>query len=122
MSENNERNFDLGTVLTITSGRLFTDMDNVYDILNYLSNDEIYTHQIPRVMKAAQSHVLGRYPQLDGVGKEVVINNEQDVKTFIHEQKEIYGDSFGLSPMSEEMCQHIDPIEEAINMQAGRSR
>ncbi len=41
MSENNERNFDLGTVLTITSGRLFTNLDNVYDILNYLSNDKI---------------------------------------------------------------------------------
>ena len=40
MNENNERTFDLGTVLTVTSGRLFTSMDNVYDILNYLSNKE----------------------------------------------------------------------------------
>lgn len=122
MNENNEKNFDLGTVLTITSGRLFTDIDNVYDVLNYLSNDDIYTHQIPRIMQVAQSYVLGRQPQLDGVGKDVVINNEQDVKAFIDGQKAIYGDSFGLSPISEEMCQHIDPIEEAINMQAGRSR
>ncbi len=122
MSGNNERNFDLGTVLTITSGRLFTNMDNVYDILNYLSNDEIYTHQIPRVMKVAQVHVLGRYPQLDGVGKDVIINSEQDVKAFIDEQKGIYGDSFGLSPMTEEMYQHIDPIEEAIDMRSGRTR
>ncbi len=58
----NEKNFDLGTVLTITSGRLLTDMDNVYKILNYLSNDTIYSHQIPRVMRIAQSYVLGRYP------------------------------------------------------------
>ena len=122
MSENNERNFDLGTVLTITSGRLFTSMDNVYDILNYLSNDKIYTHQIPRVMKIAQSHVLGRYPQLDGVGKDAVINSEQDVKTFIDEQKGIYVDSFGLSPMFDEMYQHIDPIEEAVDMRSGRTR
>ena len=122
MNENNERNFDLGTVLTVTSGRLFTKMDNLYDILNYLSSDEIYTHQIPRVMKVAQSYVLEKYPQLDGVGKDVVINNEQDVKTFIDEQKNVYGDSFGLSPMPNEMYQHIDPIDEINEMRSGKTR
>ena len=95
---------------------------NLYDILNYLSSDEIYTHQIPRVMKVAKSYVLEKYPQLDGVGKVVVINNEQDVKTFIDEQKNIYGDSFGLSPMPNEMYQHIDPIDEIIEMRSGKTR
>lgn len=122
MNENNERTFDLGTVLTVTSGRLFTSMDNVYDILNYLSNDEIYTHQIPRVMTVAKSYVLERYPQLDGVGKDVVINNKQDVETFIDEQKSIYGDSFGLSPMTDEIYQHIDPIDEIVDMRSGKTR
>ncbi len=122
MPENNERNFDLGTVLTVTTGRLFTDMDNLYDVLNYLSNDEIYTHQIPRVIRTAGAYVLQKYPQLDGVGKDVVINNEQDVKTFLDRQKDVYGDSFGLSPMPEELCQHIDPIEEAIDMRSDRTR
>ena len=56
MSENNEKSFDLGSVLTVTTGRLFTEMEKVYDILNYLSNDSIYTHQIPRVMEAAQPY------------------------------------------------------------------
>ena len=122
MNKNNERTFDLGTVLTVTSGRVFTSIDNFYDILNYLSNDKIYTHQIPRVITIAKSYVLERYPQLDGVGKDVVINNKQDVETFIGEQKSIYGDSFVLSPMTGEIYQHIDPIDELIGMRSGKTR
>ena len=122
MPENNERTFDLGSVLTVTTGRLFTEMDNVYDILNYLSNDNIFTHQIPRVMKAAQPYVLARYPQLEGVGQDVVINGWEDVKTFLDSQKAVLGDSFALSPMPREMCEHIDPIEEAIEIRSGKTR
>ena len=122
MPENNERTFDLGSVLTVTTGRLFTEMDNVYDILNYLSNDNIFTHQIPRVMKTAQSYVLARYPQLEGVGQDVVINGWEDAKTFLDSQKVVLGDSFALSPMPKEMCEHIDPIEEAIEMRSGKTR
>lgn len=101
MSKYNEKVFDLGTVLTITSGRLFTDMYNVYYILNHLSNDRIYTHQIPQVMEIARLYVLERYPQLDGVGNDIVISSEQDIKAFIDEQKGVYGDSFALSSMNE---------------------
>ena len=45
MSENNERNFDLGTVLSITTGRVFTN-------------------QLPRVAEITQPYILSRYPQL----------------------------------------------------------
>lgn len=32
--ENNSREFDLGAVLNITTGRLFTNMDDIYEVLN----------------------------------------------------------------------------------------
>lgn len=122
MQENKERSFDLGTVLSATTGRMFTNMNNIFDIFNYLANEEIYIHQFPRVAKAAELHILQRYPQLNGVGKDVIINNEEDVTTFLNSQKEIYGNSFPLSPMPEELYQHIDPIEEVIQMRYGKRR
>lgn len=50
MNQENEnlREFDLATVLTVTTSRLLTDMDNLYDILNYLTGDDFMTHQLPR--------------------------------------------------------------------------
>ena len=122
MPENNERTFDLGSVLTVATGKLFTEMANLQDILSYLSNDSIFVHQIPRVMKTAQSYVLARYPQLEGVGQDVVINGWEDVKAFLDSQKAVLGDSFALSPMPREMCEHIDPIEEAIEIRSGKTR
>ncbi len=34
-------------------------------------------------MKATQSYVLARYPQLSGVGQDVVINGWKDVTAFL---------------------------------------
>ncbi len=122
MLENNERTFDLGSVLTVATGKLFTEMANLQYILDYLSNDSIFVHQIPRVMKTAQSYVLAKYPQLEGVGQDVVINGWEDVKAFLDSQKAVLGDSFALSPMPREMYEHIDPIEEAIEIRSGKTR
>ena len=122
MSENNERNFDLGTVLSITTGRVFTEFGNIYKILNYLSRDNLFTNQLPRVAEIAQPYILTRYPQLNGVGKDVIINSQADVETFLNSQKKVLGDSFALSPMPEEMCEHINPIKEAEQMILSRTK
>ena len=34
--------FDLGAILNITTGRLFTNMDDVYDVLNYLIGNSFF--------------------------------------------------------------------------------
>ncbi len=117
MNKKNERYFELETILTITSGRIFTDIIYIFDILNYLTNVE-YLSQFPHVLKDAQSYILKRYPELNGVGKDVTISSEQDVKVFIDEQKRIHGDSLALSPIPE--YQNKDSID--IEMHSDRNR
>lgn len=95
----NQKNFDLGTILTLTSGRLFTGMEELYDVLNYLTNETISTVQLPAIMEIVNPYVLSLYPQLKGVGADLVINNIGDVRKFVDEQKKIYGDSLPLSPI-----------------------
>ena len=43
--------YDLGTVLSVTTGTLLTKIGNVYKILNYMTGDNLFTHQLPRVSK-----------------------------------------------------------------------
>ncbi len=50
------------------------------------------------------------------MGQDAIINNEQEAKEYLDGQKRVFGDSFALSPMPEEMYQHIDPLEEANDM------
>ena len=119
--EKNSKQFDLGAILNITTSRLFTNMDDVYEILNYLTGDSIFIHQIPRVMDAAKPYVLSLHPELEGVGVGVAINSFEDAKAFVNEQKKIYGNKLSLTPMSKtDGYSHVDPIEEAIEIKSGR--
>ncbi len=117
------KEFDLGAILNISTSRLFTNMDDVYDVLNYLTGDEIYSHQIPRVMKTAKSYVLSLYPELEGIGVDVAISSFEDAKAFVDEQKKTFGEKLPLSPMSKaDGYIPMDPIEEAEEMLSGRKK
>ena len=50
------KTFDLGTVLTVTTGRLLTDIGNLYEILNFMTGDDLMTHQLPRATEACKNH------------------------------------------------------------------
>ena len=122
-SQETQRYFDLGAVLNITTSRLFTNMEDVYEVLNYLTGDNIYTHQFPRVMEVVKPYVLSLHPELKGVGEKVEIHSFEDAKAFVDEQKKVFGDKLPLKPMSKtDGYSYVDPIEEAVEMTSGRAR
>ena len=109
-----KRNFDLGTIISITSGRMFTQLNNIYDILSYLTNRNIYTHQVQYVSELAKYHILEKYPMLEGVGAYVSISSEEEAISFINEQKKIYGESLTLNPINKEIISIIDSMENSM--------
>ncbi len=114
VTEKDYRQFDLGAILNITTNRIFTNMNDVCEVLNYLTGDDIFIHQLPRVMQVAQPYVLSIYPELTGVGGDIAINSFEDAKTFVDAQKKIYGNQLPLTPMSKTNGYfYIDPLEEA---------
>ena len=60
------KKFHLGDVLSITTGRLVSPrhMDGVYDILNFMTGDNLFTHQLPRASDECKPHLLAQFPQL----------------------------------------------------------
>lgn len=119
--EKESKQFDLGAILNITTGRLFTNMDDVYDVLNYLIGNSFFIHQMPRIMDAAKPYILSLHPELEGVGVDVVINSLEDAKVFVDEQKKIYGDKLPLKPMSKtDGYSCVEPMEETFEIKAGR--
>ena len=61
------RAFHLSDILSVTHDRLFSTrhMDGVYDICNFLTQDDLYTHQLPRVHDECRAHLLSLHPQLN---------------------------------------------------------
>lgn len=58
--------FDLGDILSITTGMLVSPrrMTGVYEILNWMTDDNLFTHQLPRATVAMRPILLAQHPQL----------------------------------------------------------
>lgn len=64
--------FPLRDVLTVTTGRLLTvrkgERDNgigdLYELLNWMTGDSLYTHQLGRASDVCRPYLLSLYPEL----------------------------------------------------------
>lgn len=66
MSEH--KSFPVVVVLTVTTGRLLCEMEDVYDILNFMTGDNLFTHQLPRASDQCSPWLLKWYPELAEAG------------------------------------------------------
>jgi hypothetical protein len=108
------RDFDLGDILTIVTGNLVSPrhMDGVYDILNFIAGEPIYTHQIPRVLDEAKPVVLRQHPQLASVTFPEDAASAAGVASWLADRKAEFGDTLPISPMNIAEHERIDPVSE----------
>lgn len=128
------KNFHLSDVLTVTTGRLVSSrhMEGVYEILNFLTGDNLYTHQLPRAMDEAKPWLRVQFPQLmmdnheilallNGLDDEIA-NKEGDRGSIIADWVKKVSTRTNVPmtvpvyEMGADMHTHIDPIEEAAAM------
>jgi len=108
------KNFHIGDVLSITTGLLVSPrrMDGIYDILNWMTGESLFTHQLPRVMKEAQPVLLKFHPQLaDVVTPE--FKSPDDVGAWVATQINAFGETLPVPKMSDDEHESIDPMSEA---------
>lgn len=107
------RNFHLGDILSIITDKMVSPrhMEGIYDILNYMTDDDLNTHQIPRAMEECRPFLLKQYPNLKNVSTEAL--QKISWKEWIDKQIEIYGEMLTVKPLPKDAHQVIDPIIEA---------
>jgi hypothetical protein len=123
------RAFHLGDVLSVTTERLISPrhMKGIYDILDYMTGDSLFTHQLRRAGDECKPALLAQHPQLANVK---VPNNlgdsddpKQEVATWLAEQVEQYGETLEVEPLAAEAHTVIDPLDElAMRLGGDRSR
>lgn len=114
--ERKSRKFHLGTILTIVVGKLLSPrlMDGVYDILNYMTSDNLYTHQLPRAADECKYYLLLEMPWLNEIDDSSV--NGENYETWLNDQVKKYGEYHTIYPIHSEDHKRIDPIEELKQM------
>jgi hypothetical protein len=96
-------------------------MDGVYETLNFLTGDDLFTHQLPRAFRTVQPFVLDQHPQLRPLGECVKAVTAANWREWLDEQVAKYGESLPLTPIPPEAWTHVDPLAEAEQM-VGRDR
>lgn len=110
------RTFHLGDILSVTTERMLspTHLDGLFDILNWMTGDNLFSHQLPRAAQECQGPLLAQHPDLADIevpdwpdGVPVAI-----VQAWLAEQVTRYGETREVTPLAPEEHTHIDPITE----------
>lgn len=95
-------------------------MDGIYDILNFMTGDELFTHQLPRAMKQCAPELLQQHPQLSAVVCDwSPQNDETAIRNWLQQQTDKFGESLDVSPLRQ--YEHRDPVDELCEM-AGKEK
>jgi hypothetical protein len=105
--------FHLGDILSIITGNLVTPdgtMDGVYRILNFMSNDDLSTVQLPRVSDECKPYLREQFPQLaniTGVGI-----TRENWRAWLADKVAQYGEYHEVRPMHLEDHENLSPAED----------
>lgn len=130
------KSFPLRVVLTVTTGRLLTErkgphdngIGDLYDILNWTTGDNLFTHQLPRAGESCKPWLLKCFPdlvpvnacldKLDGWLKADQVGGDEGIKMWLAELKMVFPeikDSYEVVPLPEGWTT-IDPMIELESM------
>jgi hypothetical protein len=117
MNYNKENPFTLGQVLSITHEVLMCDVSGLYTILNHMTGQSLYTHQLPKAGYAAAPVLREAFPTLAAIDLSHV--TKTNVWGVLEELMEVYGNSLECPKL--EGWTYEDPIESALAMAGGKN-
>lgn len=127
------RKFSLRAILQLTTRLYMGDMSAIYQALNFLTGDDLYTHQLPRAMEECEKSVEEQFPQFhteDFLEKlkmyqEVIkasdpgkggADHQLITDGWIYSMEADYGKEFDLYPMLPYQYTHQDCLSELMDM------
>jgi hypothetical protein len=110
------KKFPLGAVLSIVGDRLMCEIGMVYKILNFMTDDNLFTHQLPRVAKECRPYLLKAHPFLwEYLDMQDDINKDNwNIK--LAECEMNWGKELEVEPIPKDDHTKKDALKEAVEM------
>jgi len=89
-------------------------MEGLYDILNYMTDDNLHTHQLIRAMDECRPYLVEQFPQLESIDVSEV--NDDNLLTIIEVIEVEHGNYFEVKQIPKEAHEKINPIAEMFLM------
>jgi hypothetical protein len=106
--------FHIGAIVSVTTG-IFACKDGIgelYKILDFLTQDTLFTHQLPRASDECRPWLKKWLPWLDEINTNITEENHKEWLVNIENK---YGKYFALEPIPYNKHKKIDPIKELVS-------
>lgn len=113
-----ERAFDTLDVLSAITGRLVSPrrIDGVYEVLNYMTGESLFTHQLPRVGEEARALMVQWQPMLAEAVKEAEQVTPDNWQQWARTWVKRYGTKLMVPRMTAEQHKSVGPMEELAQL------
>lgn len=91
------KEFHLGDILSVTTGVLVSSMDGIYNVLNHMTQDELYTHQLLIACPIMREELIRQFPFLGDVVNPVGLSTQEGCDGWVANQAFLYGDIHELT-------------------------
>lgn len=97
-----ERKFELGDILSIITERLVSrrGMDGIYEILDFMTVEGLFTHELPGAANVCKSALLVHHPQLANVHFPDKFQGQAHVDRWLAEQEATYGNTLAVKSLA----------------------
>lgn len=112
------KEFKIEVVLSAVTGKLVCDIGEVYEVLNFLTGDNLYTHQLPRAGQVCRIPVFKQHPFLKDIDLSAV--NPENWQEVLNQIKAVYPNMIPLTPIKN--WTSIDPLEELGSMVGDKTK
>jgi hypothetical protein len=106
------KEFDTADVLSTVTGRLVSKIDGVYKVLNWMTGESLFTHQLPRVSREARPVLVAAHPLLQQAIDEADQVTTENWQEWRQTWEDRYGPTIAVPKFGADTHENIDPMSE----------
>jgi hypothetical protein len=115
-AEERKKRFPIGVVLSITHDKLLTEIGNVYEILNWMLDENLYTHQLPRAGKFCRPFLRAQLPQLEEWDIYDAQVNTENWRGMLNKAVTLFGETLEVEKPPPSVWTEKNPLDELAEM------
>lgn len=108
------KEFPTADVMSSVTGRLMGDIAGVYEVLGWMTDESLMTHQLPRVGREAKAAMLAFRPDVATAYEEAQHVNPDNWRDWLKVWTDRYGEKMAVPKMTAEQHERIDPVSELV--------
>lgn len=106
------KEFPTCDVMSTVTGRLVGKISGVYEVLNWMTGESVFTHQIPKIGEEAVPVLVAAHPALAQAIEEAEQVTQENWQRWLQTWEDRYGPTIAVPKFSAGNHENIDPMSE----------